>query len=75
MAITDNKGMFSSNTDMWATPQKFFDILNEEFNFETDVCALAANTKCPNYFTPEMDGLQQTWGGMLDEPSIWKGNW
>lgn len=64
MAITDNKGMFSSTTDMWATPQKFFDTLNDEFNFETDVCALAENTKCANYFTPEMDGLQQTWVGV-----------
>ena len=32
--------MFSSETDLWATPQGFFDELNEEFAFETDVCAI-----------------------------------
>lgn len=30
--------MFSSATDLWETPQSFFDALNEEFGFETDVC-------------------------------------
>lgn len=25
--------MFSSKTDMWATPQDFFDLLNAEFGF------------------------------------------
>ncbi len=54
---------FSSATDMWATPQTFFDRLHEEFHFETDVCAIASNAKCPNYFTPEQDGLKQTWTG------------
>lgn len=46
MAITDNKGMFSSNTDLWATPQHFYDELNKEFGFELDVCALSENAKC-----------------------------
>ena len=35
--------MFSSATDLWETPQSFFDALNEEFGFETDVCALPEN--------------------------------
>lgn len=64
MAITDNKGMFSSNTDLWATPQKFYDELNKEFGFELDVCALSENAKCSRYFTPEMDGLKQDWHGV-----------
>lgn len=55
---------FSSETCLWATPQAFFDTLNAEFGFETDVCALAENAKCPRYFTPEMDGLAQEWRGV-----------
>lgn len=62
MAIND--GMFTSNTDLWATPQDFFDKLNEEFGFEMDVCALPENTKCERFFSPEMDGLQQEWKGV-----------
>ena len=31
--------MFSSDTDLWATPQDTFDKLNEEFSFTLDVCA------------------------------------
>lgn len=57
-----NEGMFTSNTDLWATPQDFFDVLNKEFKFELDVCALPENAKCEKYFTPEQDGLQQEWG-------------
>ena len=56
--------MFSSNTDMWATPQDFFDVINKEFNFTVDVCATAENTKCSLFFTPEQDGLKQKWEGI-----------
>ena len=55
--------MFSSKTDMWATPQDFFDNLNTEFNFDIDVCATPENTKCNKFFTEEQDGLSQSWRG------------
>ena len=55
---------FSSKTDLHATPQDFFDTLNEEFKFETDVCALPDNAKCDSFFTPEQDGLKQAWTGV-----------
>lgn len=55
---------FSSKTDVWATPQNFYDAINEEFSFNTDVCAIAENAKCPHYFTPEQDGLTQKWSGV-----------
>ena len=58
-----NSVMFSSATDQWATPQEFFDKLNEEFHFTLDPCALPTNAKCERYFTPEDDGLIQDWGG------------
>ena len=56
--------MFSSKTDLWATPQDFFNALDSEFRFETDVCALPENAKCRNYYTPEVDGLKQIWKGV-----------
>ena len=59
-----NQGLFTSNTDMWATPLDFFIKLNEEFKFETDVCAIESNAKCKKFFTPEMDGLKQEWTGV-----------
>lgn len=55
--------MFSSNTDMWATPQDFFDKLNAIFRFETDVCALPENAKCKQFFTPDENGLLKEWTG------------
>ena len=63
--------MFSSATDEWATPQDFFDKMNAEFHFETDVCATPQNAKCKRYFTKEQDGLSLPWGGaVLDEPAL-----
>lgn len=58
-----NSALFSSNTDLWSTPQEFFDKLNEEFRFDLDPCALPENAKCRNYYTPQDDGLKQNWGG------------
>lgn len=54
--------MFSSATDLWATPQSFFDQLNAEFHFNLDPCATPENAKCTKFFTKEIDGLRQNWG-------------
>ena len=51
--------MYSSRTDLWETPQEFFNQLNDEFHFTLDVCALPQNAKCENYYTPEQDGLKK----------------
>jgi phage N-6-adenine-methyltransferase len=56
--------LFSSKSDDWATPQKLYDKLNEEFHFETDVCASEDNAKCARYFTKDQDGLSQEWTGV-----------
>lgn len=58
-----NKGLFTSSTDLWSTPQELFDKLYEEFHFDIDVCATPENAKCDKYFTKEQDGLKQQWGG------------
>ncbi len=58
-----NSVLFSSENEVWATPQDFFDKLNDEFGFNLDPCAIPENAKCERFFTPEMDGLKQNWGG------------
>lgn len=55
--------LFSSEDMNWETPQALFNRLNEEFNFELDVCAVPQTAKCANYFTPIDDGLSQSWTG------------
>lgn len=68
-----NKGMFTSNTDMWETPQELFDELDREFHFTLDVCAVPENAKCERYFTPAQNGLKKDWtrgGDSLYEPSL-----
>ena len=55
--------MFSSSTDLWATPQRFFDEWNQVFRFTLDVCATAENAKCARYFDAAQDGLAQDWSG------------
>lgn len=52
---------YSSKTDAWATPQCFFDRLDDEFNFVLDPCADELNAKCSKYYTKEDDGLSQDW--------------
>ncbi len=58
-----NENLFTSQSDEWATPQKIFDELNEEFEFDLDHCATSENHKCKRFYTIEDDGLSQKWGG------------
>lgn len=55
---------FSSATDLWATPQAFFDDCNARFGFELDVCANPENAKCAKFFSRADDGLAQNWTGV-----------
>lgn len=52
---------FSSKTDLWATPQAFYDALHAKFNFTLDPCSDGTNAKCAKYFTAKEDGLAQDW--------------
>jgi len=58
-----NSGLFSSNTNEWATPRKFFEELDAEFHFDLDPCCTHENAKCERHFTIEDNGLAQDWGG------------
>ena len=62
----DNKAhimrvMTSSDDMTWATPQKWFDYLNLEFDFTLDPCCLPETAKCKKFYTPNDDGLAQSW--------------
>ena len=57
--------MFSSQTDMWETPQDFFDKLNAEFHFTMDACAVEQNAKCERFISPQEDGLKASWDGVV----------
>ena len=52
---------FSSQTDLWSTPQEFYDKLHAEFGFTLDPCATDENHKTPKYFTSIDNGLAQDW--------------
>lgn len=55
--------MFSSKSNEWATPQDFYNKLNNKFNFDLDPCSTHENAKCEKHFTIEENGLEQDWGG------------
>lgn len=59
-----NGGLFTSTTDEWSTPQDFFDMLDAEFGFTLDVCAVPENAKCERYYSPGDDGLVLPWKGV-----------
>lgn len=54
-----NRGLFTSHSDEWATPQEFFDRLNLVFHFDLDPCSTARNAKCLRFFTRTEDGLSR----------------
>ena len=59
-----NSGLLSSESSIWETPQDFFNILDKEFGFSIDVCALPENANCARYYTPADDGLSMAWEGI-----------
>lgn len=56
-----NACLLSSKNMCWCTPQDFFEKLNAEFQFVLDAAATEKNAKCSLFFTPETDGLTQSW--------------
>jgi phage N-6-adenine-methyltransferase len=49
--------------DNLATTPEMFAPLHERFGFTLDVAALPHNAKCERFFTPDVDGLAQSWAG------------
>jgi phage N-6-adenine-methyltransferase len=58
-----NPGMYSSEIATWETPPDLFAYYHHSNLFTLDVCALPHNAKCVKFFTPEQDGLSQSWAG------------
>ena len=58
----NNELMFSSKTELWSTPNDFFDKLNDEFHFTLYPCSTHENAKCYKHFTEEENGLLQNQG-------------
>lgn len=56
-----NQALLSSKNMNWCTPQDFFDKLDLEFGFVLDAAATDKTAKCQRYYTPETDGLAQSW--------------
>jgi phage N-6-adenine-methyltransferase len=54
---------FESTKQDWTTPKHFFDELNAEFSFTTDLAASQDNALCQQFYTKEDNGLVQPWHG------------
>ncbi len=78
MSSGDQQGSYD-----WATPESFYDLLNEAFGpFALDAAASRKNAKCSVYFNRKDNALEQPWKGAvfcnppygrgIDE-WIWKG--
>tara|TARA_R100000234_G_C4921520_1_gene144344 strand:+ start:206 stop:685 length:480 start_codon:yes stop_codon:yes gene_type:complete len=65
MTLTQSelKGLFSSATNEWATPQDFFDKINKMYNFTLDPCCTKETAKCDVFYTKEDNGLSRSWEG------------
>ena len=53
--------LFTSNNQIYETPDCLFKELSDVFRFKLDVCASEENAKCSMYFTEKEDGLCQKW--------------
>lgn len=66
----DNAAMFSKASDEWATPDRFFSVLDAEFAFDLDAAATQENAKCRVWYGDRIDAL--TLKSWASEPcSIW----
>lgn len=68
MAVFDKEKLFdaekvakSLESIVWGTPIDLFAPINKEFGFTLDVCAISENAKCERFFTPQDNGLAQSW--------------
>ena len=63
MAKFDNN-RFESKKQEYETPDKLFQVLDNEFHFTIDVCADANNTKVKLFYSEKDDALLQDWFGV-----------
>ena len=58
-----NVALLSSKDMAWTTPRELFDWLNLRFGFTLDPCCVPETALCAKFYTPEDDGLSQSWRG------------
>ncbi len=63
MKKTKSNAPTYNSKDEWKTPDTFFALLDEEFDFTLDPCSTDENAKCEKHFTEKENGLLQDWGG------------
>lgn len=68
--MTEQLGFFvgggaamTSDRSDWETPRDLFERLDAFWHFDLDAAASDENHLCPDYFTKETDGLEQSWSG------------
>lgn len=52
-----------TQTDVHGTPRDFFARYDAIFSFTLDPCSDGTNALCERFYTPESDGLSQSWAG------------
>lgn len=58
-----NASLLSSKDMTWTTQRELFDWLNLRFGFTLDPCCQPGSALCAKFYTPEDDGLSQSWRG------------
>ncbi len=62
----------ASEKDLWQTPIALFKALDQEFDFDVDICASEDNALCHAFFTVEESALKMKWrnygGGQFINP-------
>ena len=58
-----SNALLTSKNQEWETPHNFFEKLNKILSFTVDACANDKNAKLERYWSPETDGLAQSWEG------------
>lgn len=61
MRLVKHERKNDSARDDYETPPKLYNLLNEVYNFDLDVCADIKTTKCLKWFGVKEDGLKQEW--------------
>lgn len=59
-----DKNRFASKKQEYETPDVLFEILNDIYNFDIDVCADENNHKCEKYYSEQEDALTKEWNGV-----------
>ena len=61
MNKNDLNAVFSHKSDNWITPQWLYDRLDLIYKFTLDPASDGLNNKCSKFYTPQDNGLDQSW--------------